>query len=212
MRVNLEARAASAEQRRLRTRERLLDAAERIVADKGVEQASIEEFVVAAGVSRGTFYNYFPTATDLLNALNLRVAAHLDDALDRLSPAGRSPAALLALSLHMVLAAYLDDPVRGWVALQLAHSRAPRVRSFEARFAALYVEGVRQGQFREIAVSAAWTVAFGSMRMVQRDVVAGAATPVEAAQVIALVLAAFGLPYDEAERVSRDEAVAARRI
>lgn len=210
MRVNREARAASAEQRRLRTRERLLDAAESVVAEKGVEFASIEEFVAAAGVSRGTFYNYFPTATDLLHALNVRVAAQLDDALDHLALDGRSPAALLAHSLHMVLAAYLADPVRGWVALQLATSRAPRVRSFEDRFARLYAQGVKQAQFREIDMTSAWIVAFGSMRMIQRDMISGAAAPGQAVQVIALVLAAFGLPHDEAERISHDEAAAAR--
>jgi len=40
--------------------------------------------------------------------------------------------------------------------------------------------------------------------------VAGGAAPVQAIQVIALLLAAFGLPYEAAERISRDEAVAAR--
>jgi len=64
MRVNLQARAASAERRRARTRERLLDAAEKVVASKDLQDATIEDFVSAAGVSRGTFYNYFPTVTD----------------------------------------------------------------------------------------------------------------------------------------------------
>lgn len=210
MRVNHQARAAQAEQRRARTRERLLDAAERVVAEKGVENASIDEFVAAAGVSRGTFYNYFPTASDLVNALNVRVAAHVDDVLDRLPRQNRTPAALLALIVHTVLAAYLADPVRGWVALQIASSRAPRVRTFEDRFAAVYADGVRQGQFRPADLAAARTVAFGSMRMIQGDVVAGTASATQAVDVVALVLAGFGLPYEEALEISREEAAVAR--
>jgi hypothetical protein len=70
--VNLVARAATAQRRRDQTRERLIDAAETVVAEKGVETASIEDFVRAAGVSRGTFYNYFPTATDIVHAMNTR--------------------------------------------------------------------------------------------------------------------------------------------
>lgn len=210
MRVNLQARAAAAEQRRARTRERLLDAAEAVVAEKGLEAASVEEIVRGAGVSRGTFYNYFPTPTDLIHALNHRVAAHLDDQLDGLALQSDDPATRLAATFHTVLVAYLADPVRGWVAFQVANSRAPRQRAFEARFAQLYEQGVARGQFRQVDMTAAWTVAFGAMRMAQRDTVAAGAVPIQTVQVVALILAAFGLPYDEAERISRDEAVAAR--
>ena len=210
IRINLEARAATAEQQRTRTRERLLDAAETVVAEKGAEAASIEDFVKAAGVSRGTFYNYFPTATDLLHALNTRVAADLDRDLDRIGGAIEDPVARLAATLHTVLCAYIDDPVRGWIAVQLAASRAPRQHAFEARFAGIYQEGVACGVFRAIDMSAAWTLAFGSVRMAQRDVLAGAAVPSSAVQIVALILAAYGVPFDEAERISCSEAAAAR--
>ena len=119
--------------------------------------------------------------------------------------------ARLASALHTVLVVYLTDPVRGWVALQIAGSRAPRQRTFESRFASLYEEGVASGQFRPVDMSAAWTLAFGALRMAQRDVVAGAAAPAQTVQVIALVLAAFGVPHDEAERISREEAATARQ-
>lgn len=211
MRVNLEARAAAAGQRRAKTRELLLSAAEAVVAERGFEGASVEEFVRAAGVSRGTFYNYFPTTTDLVAALNERVAAHMDGVLVELMRRRADPATLLAACLHLAMAAYRADPVRGWVASQLAGSRAPRVRGFELRFAQLYAEGVRQGQFRAVDVDAALTLTFGAMRMTQRDVVSGDALPVRAVQVVALILAALGVPHADAERISHEEAQAARR-
>lgn len=209
MRVNLEARAAAAEQRRARTRERLLAAAEAVIAEKGVAGVSIEDFVRAAGVSRGTFYNYFPTTTDLVGALNQRVAAHMDALLAEVARQRHEPATLLARTLHTMLAAYFADPVRGWVALQLASSRTPRIAPFEERFALLYREGVRRGQFRDIQMLSALTLTFGSMRMIQRDLVAGAAARVHSVEVVALILAAFGVPYETAERISREEAAAA---
>lgn len=42
------------------TRQRLLDAAERVFGDRGFEQASIAEITRRAGVALGTFYIYFP--------------------------------------------------------------------------------------------------------------------------------------------------------
>ena len=75
MRVNLEARAAAAEQRKAQTRERLLEAAIAVIGEKGPDACSIEDFVAAADVSRGTFYNYFPTAEDLLRAVSRKIIA-----------------------------------------------------------------------------------------------------------------------------------------
>jgi AcrR family transcriptional regulator len=208
MRVNLQARAAAAEQRRAQTRDRLLTAAEAVIADKGLTGVSIEDFVRAAGVSRGTFYNYFPTTTDLIAALNSRVARHMGRLLAQIAQRQADAPTRLAASLHTMLAAYRIDPIRGWVALQLASSPAPRLSAYEAAFEALYREGVRAGQFRDVDMVAAQTLCFGTIRMTQRDVVAGDATA-QAETLIALLLAAFGVPYEIAERISREEAAAA---
>lgn len=56
-------------QRREQTRLRLLESALTVFADKGPDLAVIEDFIAAAGVSRGTFYNHFRTPHDLLLAL-----------------------------------------------------------------------------------------------------------------------------------------------
>jgi len=104
-----------------------------------------------------------------------------------------------------------SDPVRGWVAAQIASSRAPRQRVLEDRFAALYREAVAGGRFRDVDMAAAYAIAFGAMRMTQRDMAGGAALPAHGVQTVALILAAFGIPFEEAERISRDEAMAALR-
>jgi TetR/AcrR family transcriptional regulator, ethionamide resistance regulator len=211
MRVNLEARAAIAEQRRARTRERLLDAAEAVVAQRGFESASIEEFVSAAGVSRGTFYNYFPTATELLHALNTRVAEDLDRRLERVTTPIEDCAERLAATLHTVIANYMSDPVRGWIGVHLAGSRAPRQQAFETRFAAIFREGVACGRFRDVDMAAAYTIAFGSVRMAQRDMLGGSASPEQGVMTVALILAAYGVSFEDAEPISRREAAAAHR-
>lgn len=210
MRVNLEARAALAEQRRAQTRERLLVAAEAVIAEKGLNGGSIEEFARAAGVSRGTFYNYFPTTTDLISALNRRVARHMGRLLADIARRPADPATRLAAGLHTMLAAYRIDPIRGWVALQLASSTAPRQRAYEDAFVALFAEGVRRRQFHDVDRIAAMTLCFGTLRMVQRDVVAGD-RPAPTEDLIAMLLTAYGVPFDEARRISRSQASATAR-
>ncbi|VWB80325.1 TetR family transcriptional regulator [Burkholderia pseudomultivorans] len=61
--------------RREATRRKLLSAAVEVFAKKGPDAASIDDFLAAAGVARGTFYNYFKTTSELLDA----VTAELND-------------------------------------------------------------------------------------------------------------------------------------
>jgi AcrR family transcriptional regulator len=55
--------------RREKTRLRLLESALAVFTEKGPDVAVIDDFVAAAGVSRGTFYNHFKTTSELLLAL-----------------------------------------------------------------------------------------------------------------------------------------------
>jgi AcrR family transcriptional regulator len=71
-------------QRREKTRLRLLESALAVFADKGPDLAVIEDFIAAAGVSRGTFYNHFRTTSELLLAL---AGAMSDEVLQVVDPA-----------------------------------------------------------------------------------------------------------------------------
>jgi len=55
--------------RRNKTRLLLLESALGVLHAKGPDSAVIEDFIAAAGVSRGTFYNYFDTTSELYLAL-----------------------------------------------------------------------------------------------------------------------------------------------
>lgn len=54
----------------LETRRKLIEAAKRIVCEKGLANTSIEEITKACGVSNGTFYTYFKRKEDIVFALS----------------------------------------------------------------------------------------------------------------------------------------------
>ena len=54
----------------LETKRKLLEAAKRIVCEKGLVNTSIEEITKACGVSNGTFYTYFKSKEDVVFALS----------------------------------------------------------------------------------------------------------------------------------------------
>jgi AcrR family transcriptional regulator len=57
------------ERRRERTRQDLLSAAERVLAEKGLHQTKISDIAAAADVGVGTFYLHFPTKEALFDAV-----------------------------------------------------------------------------------------------------------------------------------------------
>ena len=70
-----------------RTRRRLLEAAERVFAEHGWEEASIVKITEAAGVAQGTFYRYFPSKQaifdELVSDLNRRVRHAMSEGASR---------------------------------------------------------------------------------------------------------------------------------
>ena len=57
----------------LETRKKLLEAAKKIVCEKGLINTSIEEITKACGVSNGTFYTYFKRKEDVIFTLSREV-------------------------------------------------------------------------------------------------------------------------------------------
>ncbi len=62
-------RAEIGRERRARMRDRLIQAAASVMANHGSDNATIDTFIRAAGVARGTFYNHFKTREALLDAV-----------------------------------------------------------------------------------------------------------------------------------------------
>lgn len=57
------------EQNAQKTRVAILETADRLIAERGYEQISVEEITRTAGIAKGTFYNYFEKKEDLIRAL-----------------------------------------------------------------------------------------------------------------------------------------------
>jgi AcrR family transcriptional regulator len=60
-----------------RTRERILDAAEKEIGGRGFAEASISTITAQAKVAQGTFYVYFRTKEDVMRELVLRMGRRL---------------------------------------------------------------------------------------------------------------------------------------
>ena len=120
--------------RRAATRDRLVDAAIRVFAEKGVLGASVEEICEAAGFTRGAFYSNFSSKDDLCIAVLDRQISDQMSALDKaLAAVDIAPTtdidALMRVALEMFFASRPTD--RDWVLtgqeLRLHAARSPEL-------------------------------------------------------------------------------------
>jgi TetR/AcrR family acrAB operon transcriptional repressor len=94
-----------------RTREAVLDAAERVFLERGVARASLDEVARAAGVTRGAVYWHFRDKLDLFLAINERARLPQEELLARLAAYdGPDPLSELARALGEGFAALEADP------------------------------------------------------------------------------------------------------
>lgn len=189
-------------ERRPGVRRHILDVAVSVIAAKGPQAATIADFMAATDLPRSTFLECFPTATDLLHALNSRITLEIDWGLEDARNTIDDPVDLLAAIMHRVWAAFAADPVKGWVALRLEGSNAPLQPVWREQFDVLHRRAVADGRFHLDDRRAARTLAFGAFRMAIRQLHLGHVGLDHAHNIVVMLLTAFGLPRDEAIAVS----------
>lgn len=174
-------------ERSARTELRILDAALGVFAEMGPDAPTIDHFVEAAAISRGTFYNYFESVDELLAATSEWVTSEL---IDPIEPA---------------LADIEGEALRFGVALRLLFVRA-QTNPFFCRFVARVwsvtgielpmrdlQQGLRTGVFRAPSPESARDLVSGAVReaMLRIRRVLGAAD--YGTEIVALCLQALGI-------------------
>ena len=195
--TTIDHRTRVAAERRERMRARLIESAMLVFADKGVGASVIQDVIAAAGVSQGTFYNYFRTNHDLLVA----VTQELNDELLRLVELEvreyTDPARRIACGIRMFLQAARAYPLFArFVGAAGLHSAGPSSLLY-VYLPAHIEQGISEGRFRQISVEVALDVIVGtSLATVAR--LANEDEPVcEPQEAVAAIMRALGV--DEAD-------------
>ena len=108
------------QERRALTRARILQAALGVFAARGPEAPVIDDFIQAAGVARGTFYNYYESVEELLAATIEWLEEDLMVSIERELEGLTDPVDRLGTGVRLWLRKAQIDPV--WCAF-VAHAR-----------------------------------------------------------------------------------------
>lgn len=106
-------RTRVAAERREKTRAKLLESALLVFAEKGPEAAVIDDVIALAGMARGSFYNYFRTNEELLEAVATELSDELLRAIDPVVQLREDPAIRVASGLRLTLHAVQRYPLLG---------------------------------------------------------------------------------------------------
>lgn len=154
----------------------LTAAARKVFAEKGVANSAVSDIVKAAGVAQGTFYLYFQTKTEIVNAVAEQMVEEMVDAIEHSVNAADAGAVAKLLALRDAILAVADDPA-GWEVAEAYHrpeNRAVHDRMAERiapRLAPLVERIVRQGIAEDVFYAenprvAAWFV-LGGLHMLE---------------------------------------------
>jgi AcrR family transcriptional regulator len=197
-------RAPRLDRRKARTRQALIDAAVRLIAEGRGDRASIAEITDEADIGFGSFYNHFDSKEQLFQTTSGEVLERWGQMIDRASAGITDPAERHAVGLrisgrlrwtHPDIAGFLTGA--GLDALDSPNGLAPRaLRDIQA--------GQAAGRFTvpdaEIALSAVAGGLLGLLRMCQRH--PERVTEASADQLAEAVLRMLGAPAGEAARLA----------
>src|SRR5581483_6359120 len=111
--ASAEAREPRGARRKRETRARMLDAALKLMAEKGMEGVAINEITEAADVGFGSFYNHFESKEAIYATLVESVFEEFADWLDRLTLGLSDPAEVIAVSVRYTLMRAHREPLWG---------------------------------------------------------------------------------------------------
>jgi AcrR family transcriptional regulator len=136
------------QQRREKTRALLIQSALGVFAKKGPDLPVIDDFIAAAGVARGTFYNYFRTTSELLVAVAGEMS---DEVLQTVDPIVRSfddPAVRLSVGPRLYVQMALRYPIWGEFLTRVGSRHTVRGKLLDDYITRDIVLGIDSGRLR----------------------------------------------------------------
>lgn len=177
------------EHRSTATRARILAAAAQVFSVKGMDTPVIDDFVRAAGISRGTFYNYFSTTTELLDATVEWLREDMNRSIVKFVSGMSDPVQQSATAMRLYLRWATTTPM-----LSACVGRLPQISAsawMQARKE--MVEGMRRGAFTVPSVDVACDLAFGTLGEAIRRAAREPETPLVCDDVVAVILTGLGV-------------------
>ncbi len=185
--------------RREKTRLKIIEAAAIVFAKAGADGAVIDDFIRAAGVSRGTFYNHFDTTPALLDATIDWMADDITQAIDPHVKGIKDDAYRLATAMRLYLRWAASDPK--WSAFM---AKIPHIGPFAERQVRRDIQGgVRSGDFNVPHFEAAHDLLVGTSYQTIQRIAASPGQAVSTDDAVRVILRGLGATEKKINEIMR---------
>lgn len=181
----------------------LIESAMKVVGEQGFDAPTIEDFISAAGVARGTFYNYFKTKDALLTALASHVADTINTQILPLFRGVDDPAHRIAIAIHSFIAISRRDPDWGWILVRsLPHVGGGWSDEMRRGVLVDIRKGRRTGRFHVPSVASAVALGIGTLAAAIRTALTERTAPEFSRDIAVLTLQGLGMAREDAEEIA----------
>jgi AcrR family transcriptional regulator len=178
-------------------RERIIAAAIPVFAQQGPDAPVIDDFIVAAGIARGTFYSHFKSTEELLVAASNATEDALMAVVWPRVMQESTPERRLAVGVRLWLRRAHVDPVLCAFVVR-NRVRTPFVENELARDIG---DGVRCGSLRVDSVEAGRDLLVGAVREAMARIMSGAVSPSYGDEITRSILRGLGVDARSIERL-----------
>lgn len=189
--------------RRARTRRRLLQAGQVVIAERGVAALRIADITAEAGVALGSFQNHFASKRELVEAVVVEaVEALAAQIVEGPAAEEQEPAAVAIAALRRCVRLAYEDPAFCRLLVNLDHSEEVFVATIRPFAQTALSRAVEAGTFQIPDVDLAVTFIVAGALAVMRRIPDGHLGPDVDIQLARATLLSFGVPASEADRLS----------
>lgn len=191
------------ERRKERTRRAMIDAAKRIVADRGTVNVNINEITDEADVGFGSFYNHFASKQELFEIALTEVLEEYGQALDRASMDLSDPAERYAVGVRMSARLGLLRPAVGQVLQQASTEQFTAQNGLPMRALRDIRQGIEAGRFSGTPELGLMLTVGGCLEFIRASLAQpNSLTEADADELAAMLLRALGMASRTADRIA----------
>jgi AcrR family transcriptional regulator len=186
---------------RMRTRQKLIDAAHRIIGRKGVEATTINDITEEADVGLGSFYNHFASKEELVRVVFADRVEELGKIFDNISSTVSDPALAVSYIQKMFLEKVRTDTAWGWFAVHAEIALQQMDIAFSERARKDLQRGVDQGRFTIESVDIAVRLIMATLLVLTRAILESRLDPEVIVRSTELQLRMLGVSVEDARAI-----------